>query len=121
MESTENRVGKEEEKLQEMRMQVGILTKKVRNVDEEVKEIVSNKTDLKRRITKIEGRKVKLEETIIALQVQVNESENELFALRELDESFSKDLENANKAALGASEVLCALRLELEGLESGNT
>ena len=119
IEATENRVRKEEEKqLQEMRMQVGILTEKARNADEEVREIVINKTDLKKMIKKIEGRKSKLEETIRAVQVQVNEAENELFALRELDESFSNDLENANKAAVGASEALSALRLELEGLES---
>ncbi len=102
-------------------MQVEILTKTARNADEEVKEIVSNKTDLKRRITKIEGRKAKLEETIRTLQVQVNESQNELVALRELDESFSQDLENANKVAVEASEALCALRLEVEGLESTNS
>ena len=102
-------------------MQVEVLAKTARNADEEVKEIVSNKTDLKRRITKIEGRKAKLEETIRTLQVQVNESENELVALRELDESFSQDLENANKVAVEASEALCALRLEAEGLESANS
>jgi len=99
-------------------MQVEILTEKARNADEEMREIVINKTDLKKMIKKIEGRKAKLEEIIRAVQVQVNEAENELFALRELDESFSNDLENANKAAVGASEALCALRLELEGLES---
>jgi len=44
-----------------------------------------------------------------------------LVALRELDESFSQDLENANKVAVEASEALCALRLEVEGLESANS
>ena len=101
------------------------LTKKMQLADEEAEEIVNEKNELKGEIEELEGKKAMLEGdlqteksegNISDLEGQVNEIESELFALRELEKSLSEDLEIAEMSSTGAAEVLCALRLELEGL-----
>lgn len=114
-----------ETKINELRARVENLTKKMQLADEEAEEIVNEKIGLKEAIEELEGKKAKLEGdlqtqksegNISDLEGQVNEIESELFALRELEKSLSEDLEIAEMSSTGAAEVLCALRIELEGL-----